>query len=206
MKEFAAAKLLLLIIAVGCISSSSEVSSSLRNHAISQSAPSRKLEMGTRGAADISAGATSFMATLSRARQKAISGGVGGFIAGVIQVVTLMWLRTTVNYQYRYGVSMVEALRELYRQGGIYRFYRGLPYAIIQGPLARFGGVAANDAAIVFAAYLTSQPEQLSKGMLSTALGSILAGQCNMSQIFFYPSCIRNLHHCIHYQYHRLCD
>jgi Mitochondrial carrier protein len=176
MKEFAAAKLLILIIAVGYISSSSEVFSSSRNHAVSQTAPSRKFEMGTRGSADIAVGATSFTATLSRARQKAISGGIGGFIAGVIQVVTLMWLRTTVNYQYRYGVSMFEALRELYRQGGIYRFYRGLPYAIIQGPLARFGGIAANDAAIVFAAYLTSQPEQVSKGILSTALGSILAG------------------------------
>lgn len=176
MKEFAAAKLLILIIAVGCISSSSQLSSSLRNHAASKTAPSRKLEVSAGGSAVITSNTTSFMATLSRARQKAISGGAGGFIAGVIQVVTLMWLRTTVNYQYRYGVSMVEALRELYRQGGIYRFYRGLPYAIIQGPLARFGGVAANDAAIVFAAYLTSQPEQVSKGILSTALGSILAG------------------------------
>lgn len=177
MKEFAAAPLLVLIIAVGCISSSSDVSSSFRNHTISQRAPSEKCEMKARSSGGIATGTTSFMATLSRARQKAVSGGIGGFIAGVIQVVTLMWLRTTVNYQYRYGVSMMEALRELYRQGGVYRFYRGLPYAIIQGPLARFGGVAANDAAIVFAAYITSQPEQLSKGILSTALGSILAGQ-----------------------------
>lgn len=113
---------------------------------------------------------------ISRAKQKAISGGLSGLIAGAIQVVTLMWLRTTVNYQYRYGVSMATAIRELYRQGGIPRFYRGLPYALVQGPLARFGGIAANDAAIVFTAYLTGKSEVLSKGVLSTALGSVLAG------------------------------
>jgi hypothetical protein len=54
-----------------------------------------------------------------------------------------MWLRTTVNYQYRYGVTMMEALRELNRQGGVQRFYRGLPYALIQGPLAKFGGTTS---------------------------------------------------------------
>ena len=118
-----------------------------------------------------------FMNVISRAKQKAISGGLSGLIAGAVQVVTLMWLRTTVNYQYRYGVSMTTAIRELYRQGGIPRFYRGLPYALVQGPLARFGGVAANDAAIVFAAYLTGKSETLSKGVLSTALGSVLAGE-----------------------------
>ena len=118
-----------------------------------------------------------FMNVISRAKQKAISGGLSGLIAGAVQVVTLMWLRTTVNYQYRYGVSMTTAIRELYRQGGIPRFYRGLPYALVQGPLARFGGVAANDAAIVFAAYLTGKSEILSKGVLSTALGSVLAGE-----------------------------
>jgi hypothetical protein len=77
--------------------------------------------------------ALSFMGALSRARKKSFAGGYSGFVAGAIQVVTLMWLRTTVNYQYRYGVTMMEALRELNRQGGVQRFYRGLPYALIQG-------------------------------------------------------------------------
>lgn len=122
-------------------------------------------------------GPLNFINVINRARQKAISGGLSGLIAGAVQVVTLMWLRTTVNYQYRYGVSMATAVRELYRQGGFQRFYRGLPYALVQGPLARFGGIAANDASIVFAAYLTGKSELLSKGMLSTALGSLLAGR-----------------------------
>ena len=119
----------------------------------------------------------SFTNAMVRARQRAVSGGLSGLVAGAVQVVTLMWLRTTVNYQYRYGVSMATAIRELYLQGGIHRFYRGLPYALLQGPLARFGAIAANDASIVLAAYLTGQSEASSKGMISTAIGSILAGQ-----------------------------
>lgn len=35
-----------------------------------------------------------------------------------------MWLRTTVNYQYRNGTSMAVALKTLYAEGGIPRFYR----------------------------------------------------------------------------------
>ena len=114
--------------------------------------------------------------TLARAGKKAFRGGMSGFIAGAIQVLTLMWLRTANNYQYRYGVSMTTALHELYRQGGLARFYRGWPYALVQGPLARFGAVAANDASIVFAAYWLGQSERASKGAFSTALGSVLAG------------------------------
>ena len=114
--------------------------------------------------------------TLARAGKKAFRGGMSGFIAGAIQVLTLMWLRTANNYQYRYGVSMTTALHDLYQQGGLSRFYRGWPYALVQGPLARFGAVAANDASIVFAAYWLGQSERASKGAFSTALGSILAG------------------------------
>ena len=49
-----------------------------------------------------------------------------------------MWLRTTMNYQYRHGTSTAEALRYLYKNGGIPRFYQGAGPALIQGPLARF--------------------------------------------------------------------
>mmetsp|Transcript_12185 Transcript_12185/g.31892 ORF Transcript_12185/g.31892 Transcript_12185/m.31892 type:complete len:260 (+) Transcript_12185:2-781(+) len=55
-----------------------------------------------------------------------------------------MWLRTTINYQYREGGSAADALSELWRQGGIGRLYQGLPFALIQTPLTRFGDVAAN--------------------------------------------------------------
>ncbi|GFR45009.1 hypothetical protein Agub_g6319, partial [Astrephomene gubernaculifera] len=78
------------------------------------------------------------------AGKKALSGGVPGMIAMGIQVLSLMWLRTTINYQYRYGTTTLEALRTLYAQGGIPRFYQGLTPALFQGPLSRFGDTAAN--------------------------------------------------------------
>lgn len=43
-----------------------------------------------------------------------------------------MWLRTTVNYQYRYGTSTSVALRTLYADGGIARFYQGVGPALLQ--------------------------------------------------------------------------
>lgn len=55
-----------------------------------------------------------------------------------IQVLSLMWLRTTVNYQYRHGSSMTTAFKTLYRDGGIVRFYRGLAPALFQVPRASF--------------------------------------------------------------------
>ena len=44
-------------------------------------------------------------AIFQKAGKKALGGGLSGAIAGVVQVMTLMWLRTTMNYQYRYGTS-----------------------------------------------------------------------------------------------------
>ena len=81
---------------------------------------------------------------LKKAAKRAIGGGLSGAIAGVVQVLTLMWMRTTMNYQYRYGTSTGEAMAALWKQGGIGRFYQGLPYAIMQAPLSRFGDTAAN--------------------------------------------------------------
>jgi hypothetical protein len=49
-----------------------------------------------------------------------------------------------VNYQYRNGTTFPVALRTLYADGGIPRFYRGLIPALFQGPLSRFGDTAAN--------------------------------------------------------------
>ena len=53
-------------------------------------------------------------------------------------------MRTTINYQYRNGTTFPTALRTLYADGGIPRFYRGVLPALIQGPLSRFGDTAAN--------------------------------------------------------------
>lgn len=53
-----------------------------------------------------------------------------------------------MNYQYRYGKSTTEALRILYNEGGVRRFYRGIGPALLQGPLSRFGDTAANNGAL----------------------------------------------------------
>lgn len=49
-----------------------------------------------------------------------------------------------MNYQYRNGTTFPVALRTLYADGGIPRFYRGVLPALVQGPLSRFGDTAAN--------------------------------------------------------------
>lgn len=82
---------------------------------------------------------------LIKAGKRGIGGGIPGAVAGVVQVLTMMWLRTIINYQYRYGTSFKGAFRTLYNDGGFPRFYRGVWFALIQAPLARFASTAAND-------------------------------------------------------------
>jgi hypothetical protein len=81
---------------------------------------------------------------ITKASHKALGGGKAGAAAAIVQVCTLMWLRTCMNYQYRYGGTLVSSLQTLWKQGGIARLYQGLPFAIVQGPLTRFGDTAAN--------------------------------------------------------------
>lgn len=81
---------------------------------------------------------------LGKALKRGAEGGIAGAAAMSINVCTLMWMRTTINYQYRYGTNMTTALKTLYADGGIPRFYRGLIPALLQGPLSRFGDTAAN--------------------------------------------------------------
>lgn len=99
---------------------------------------------GGRKKKDPNAEKRSFSEILSAAGKRALGGGLPGAIAMGLQVGTLMWLRTTMNYQYRNGTSTGEALRALYKEGGIRRFYRGVGPALFQGPLSRFGDTAAN--------------------------------------------------------------
>ena len=87
---------------------------------------------------------------ISKSLNKAFKGGISGATAMVCQVGSLMWLRTTMNYQYRYGYSTSAAIKKLYSEGGIRRFYRGVGPALIQGPLSRFGDTAANVGVITF--------------------------------------------------------
>ena len=86
-----------------------------------------------------------FSDILENSMSKAFRGGISGSIAMGINVCTLMPLRTTVNYQYRYGTNMLESFKHLYKEGKILRFYRGFGFAIIQGPWSRFGDTFANN-------------------------------------------------------------
>ena len=81
---------------------------------------------------------------LKKALKRATGGGIAGAAAMAVQVTSLMWMRTTMNYQYRYGTTTSQALRKLYADGGIRRFYRGYGPALVQGPMSRFGDTAAN--------------------------------------------------------------
>jgi len=121
-------------------------------------------------------------AIISKAATKALGGGKAGASAAIIQVLTLMWLRTTMNYQYRFGGTLSSSLKELYNEGGIPRLYQGLPFALVQGPLTRFGDTAANVGVL---ALLESIPETSSMPIpLKTATASISAG---LWRIFLMP-------------------
>jgi len=76
--------------------------------------------------------------------EKGLYGGSMGSLATFAQVGGLMWLRTTINYQYKHGGTFSNTFKLLYKQGGIPRFYRGVSVAIIQAPLSRFGDTAMN--------------------------------------------------------------
>ncbi|WWC67195.1 uncharacterized protein I206_101102 [Kwoniella pini CBS 10737] len=81
---------------------------------------------------------------LARALKSAGGGGLAGAAAMVVQVLTLMPMRTIMNYQYRYGGSLKNATKTLWDDGGFKRYYAGLTAALFQGPLSRFGDTAAN--------------------------------------------------------------
>lgn len=42
------------------------------------------------------------------------------------------------------GMTTTAAMKTLYKEGGVLRFYRGVGPALIQGPMSRFGDTAAN--------------------------------------------------------------
>ena len=122
--------------------------SSLRRHH-KHLAPIQHPSLRVRGghAPPLRAGVDTELATkvLKTAMQKAFKGGVTGSIAGVAQVFSFMWLRTAMNYQYRHGGTLPRRRpKKLYKDGGIRRFYRGLPFAIFQGPMSRFGSARLN--------------------------------------------------------------
>jgi len=129
-----------------------------------------KAQVAAAAAPAAAAATMSFREIMAKAGKKALGGGISGLIAGVIQVITLMWLRTTMNYQYRYGTGTREAMSTLYKQGGFGRFYQGLPYALMQAPLARFGDTAANTGVLaIFAVTAPNMPIGLRTAVASMA-------------------------------------
>ena len=48
-----------------------------------------------------------------------------GITSSIIQVSSLLWLRTATIYQHKYGGGMINTISFLYKNGGIIRFYRG---------------------------------------------------------------------------------
>ena len=111
---------------------------------------------------------------LTKAGKKAIGGGRAGASAAVVQVCSLMWLRTSMNYQYRYGGTLKSSLETLWKEGGLTRLYQGLPFALFQGPLTRFGVTAANTGIVALLDALPASNE-LPLPVL-TACGSTAAG------------------------------
>lgn len=81
---------------------------------------------------------------IQKSYKRAINGGGAGFLAMTFQVSSLMWLRTIVNHQYRNGGEFKQTFKNLYKEGGIVRFYRGYPFAMMLAPLSRFGDTAMN--------------------------------------------------------------
>ena len=63
---------------------------------------------------------TDFQTILNNSTKKALGGGISGASAMGCQVLSLMWLRTTMNYQYRHGTTTSVAIKNLYKDGGIH--------------------------------------------------------------------------------------
>eukprot|EP00435_Cladocopium_sp_Y103_P055782 s1625_g18.t1 len=93
-------------------------------------------------------------------------------------VLAFMWLRTAMNYQYKFGGTLLEVLKKLWDEGGLLRLYQGIfPWAIFQAPLSRFGDVAANDMVLVLFQQLMPQvPVSMATfmGSLSSAAWRII--------------------------------
>merc|ERR1719145_143759 len=115
---------------------------------------------------------------LAKASKKALSGGLAGMAAQAINVLALMWMRTIMNYQYRYGGTMTEVTKKLWAEGGVPRFYRGLAPGLIQAPVSRFGDTATNDGAMA----------ALQHTQLPTAVKTMAASGCAAGfRVFLMP-------------------
>ena len=105
--------------------------------------------------------------------RKGLGGGLGGAVGGVIQVLTMMWLRTAMNYQYRNGGTLGDTLRLLHSEGGISRFYHGIGFALLQAPLSRFGNTFANVAVLAMFSSFAPNVVMSAQTMVATAAASL---------------------------------
>lgn len=111
---------------------------------------------------------------LQKSSKKAINGGLSGAAAMSIQVGSLMWMRTTMNYQFKNGGSFPTTLSTLYKEGGIPRFYRGVVPALMIGPIARFGDTAMNEGVLSF--FKQNENFKDTPIFLQTGVASFFAG------------------------------
>lgn len=96
-----------------------------------------------------------------------------------VQVVTLMWMHTVLNYQYKHGTTLPQSVQTLWSQGGVPRFYRGLGFALALAPASRFVDTAANGGVLAFLDSLdTTAALPL---WVKTACGSTAAGAARFS-------------------------
>jgi len=105
---------------------------------------------------------------------KSVKSGMSGAGAMTIQVGSLMWMRTIMNHQYRYGGTISNTISSLYNQGGIKRFYKGVGPALLQGPLSRFGDTFSNTFALSLCknnSTLNSMPIFIQTGFASVTAG-----------------------------------
>lgn len=114
---------------------------------------------------------------LNKALNKSFNVGMAGYGAMAFQVGSLMWLRTTMNYQFKNGGGTINTLKKLYAEGGIPRFYRGVGFALINAPLSRFGDTAANMTAMTYL-----EDSKLNKAQ-KTFIGSLCAGAWRLTII-----------------------
>lgn len=64
-------------------------------------------------------------------------------------VPSFMWLNTVTSHQYRHGCCLRQAVRNLYSEGGVPRFYRGIIPALLHSPALRCASLAANEGLVV---------------------------------------------------------
>ena len=116
---------------------------------------------------------------LRQAARKALGGGLVGAGAMGANVVTLMWLRTTLFVQYAKGLSFPAALKYVYVDGGrgwrgLARFYAGVSYGLLLAPVSRFGDTAAN--AGVLSLFASSERHADAPMVLKTTAAGLAAG------------------------------